>query len=295
MMSVPSSVVQYVNDYSPHPSGLIGCHAASGQKPYSCCEYDIAIFCENRKVNLNRVITLSNITIEFIQFPLLLDERHCIDLKDMMVLKDHDCFLLSSLLANLREKKYDQLLKLHGKRQIIESLFLFDDITKNLSKHPLLSSLWLKISAYHFIKGILAICGIKSSPVHELEQVRSLQVRSPEITSGLNSALDCIGIERAGRSAISRSLKVIRSLDKSEVSKMIWLTKSQWLLSQGRVADTYYYIGRMAAEYLLSKDETFLIRYLKPIGMLLDLTTDQQSIHRLHAQLMRASKDALRT
>jgi hypothetical protein len=111
----------------------------------------------------------------------------------------------------------------------------------------------------------------------------------------LNSALDCIGIERAGRSAISRSLKVIRSLDKSEESKVIWLTKSQWLLSQGRAADTYYYNGRMAAEYLLSKDETFLIRYLKPIGMLLDLTTDQQSIHRLHTQLMRASKDALRT
>jgi hypothetical protein len=294
MMSVPSSVVQYVNDYSPYPSGLIGCHAASGQKPYGCCEYDIAIFCENRKVNLDRVITLSNITIEFIQFPLLLDERHCIDLKDMMVLKDHDCFLLSSLLAKLREKKYNQLLKLHGKRQIIESLFLFDEITKNLSKLPLLSSFWLKISAYHFIKGILAICGIKSSPVHELEQVRSLQERGPEITSGLNSALDCIGIERAGRSAISRSLKVIRSLDKSEVSKVIWLTKSQWLLSQGRVADTYYYIGRMAAEYLSSKDEAFLLRYLKPVGMLLDLTTDQQSIHGLHKQLMRASKDALR-
>jgi hypothetical protein len=80
----------------------------------------------------------------------------------------------------------------------------------------------------------------------------------------------------------------------SEGSNVIWLKKSQWLLSQGRIADTYYYIGRMAAEYSLSKDETFLIRYLKPIGILLDLSTDQHSIYTLHAELVRASKDALK-
>ena len=53
MTAIPPSVVQYVNDNSPYPAGLIGCRADSGQKSFKCCEYDIAIFCENTKSSLD--------------------------------------------------------------------------------------------------------------------------------------------------------------------------------------------------------------------------------------------------
>jgi hypothetical protein len=292
MTAIPPSVVQYVNDNSPYPAGLIGCRADSGQKSFKCCEYDIAIFCENTKSTLDRVITLKDITLEFIPF-FKLDESSYIHIQDMIMIKDYDSFLVSSLLAKLREKKYAQLLQSYGKKKIIDSLFLIEVIDKNLFRCPPLSSLWLKIAAYHFIEGILALHGIKSSPVHELEQIRGLDVKRPNIASGINSALECIGIERAGRSAISRSLKVIRGINKLEFGSDLWLAKSQWLLSRGRVADCYHYIGKVAATYFSSKEEVFLRRYMRPIEILLDLTNDSQSNCKLHERLVKASKDAL--
>jgi hypothetical protein len=295
MIPIPSTVVQYVNDHTPHPSALIGCHAASGQKPYSCCEFDIAVFCENRKAYVDRVIQLNNATIEFIYFPMRIDERHFIYLKDMEILKDNDSFFLSSLMAKLKEKRPDRLVRMYGKRQIVESFFMYESITKNLSRWPLLSSFWLKVSAYYLIKGILAIHGNMSSPSHELEQVRSLEVKSAEIASAINTALDCVGIERAGSSSISRSLKVFGALDKSTMNSVLWRAKSQWMLKQGKVADSYYYIGKMAVDYILSKDEGFIVRFLKPIGILLDLSTDPQLIHTLHSLLIKASKDTLKS
>ncbi len=293
MMPIPSAVVQYIKDHTPHPSALVGCRAGSGQIPYSCCEFDIAVFCENRNAYLDRVKTLNNATIEFIYFPIRIDERHFIYLKDMEILKDNDSFFLSSLMAKLKEKRTDRLLRAYGKRQIVESFFLYESITKNLSNRPLLSSLWLKISAYYWIKGILAMHGIMSSPAHELEQVRDLHVKSAEIASGITTALDCIGIERAGSSAILRSLKVFSMFETT--SSLLWRAKAQWMLKQGRMADSYYYVGKMAAEYMLLKDEGFIVKFLKPIGILLDLSTDPQSIHTLHSLLIKASNDTLKS
>ena len=294
MVSVPSSIVKYINDNSPYPAGVIGCRAALGQLSYSCCEYDIAVFCKNGKPNVNRIVILDGIIVKFIPFSKV-DEIDYVHIRDMIMLKDYDSFLVSSLLVKLKEKRYNDILKTYGKRKIIESLFLIEAIDKNLSKYPPLSSLWLKIAAYHFTEGILAIHGVKSSPIHELDQIRCLDMKGPKIALGINSALDCIGIERAGRSAISRSLKVVKALDKEEVCIGLWLAKSQWLLSQGRVTDCYYYIGKLAARHFASKEESFLRRNLQPIEILLDLTRDSQSICKLHGQLVKAAKDALRT
>jgi hypothetical protein len=293
MASVPSSVVRYINDNVSCPAGVIGCRSLLGRLSYSCCEYDIAVFCENGKPNVDRIIILDGVIVKFIPF-IRVEEIDYVHIRNMIMLKDYDSFFISSLLTKLKEKRYNDVLKTYGKRKIIESLFLVEAIDKNLSKYPPLSSLWLKIAAYHFIEGILAIHDVKSSPIHELDQIRCLNMKGPKIMSGIDSALDCIGIERAGRSVISRSLNVVKALDKKEVCNGLWIAKSQWLLSQGRVADCYYYIGKLAARYFASKDENFLRRNLQPIEILLDLTRDSHSIYKLRSWLVKASKDALR-
>jgi hypothetical protein len=79
------------------------------------------------------------------------------------------------------------------------------------------------------------------------------------------------------------------------MSSSLWRAKAQWMLKQGKMADSYYYVGKMAAEYVLSKDEGFIVKFLKPIGILLDLSTDSQSIHTLHTLLIKASNDTLKS
>lgn len=294
MISIPTSVIEYINDYSQFPAGIIGCRAAEGNVSYSCCEYDIALFCNNSKPDLDNIKSLNGTTLEFI--PMYdINETNYIHIKNMILIKDYDSLHISSLLTKLKEKKYEGMLRSYGKRKIIESLFLNQAINDNLSKCPLLSSLWLKLAAYYFMEGVLGLNGIKSSPVHELDQIRNLDSKDPEISSGINCALDCIGIERAGRSAISRSLRAIRDLDNDGVNNGLWLAKSEWLLSQGRFADCYHYVGKVGITFFSSKDERFLRRNLSLIETLLDLTSDSQMNQILHARLVKASKNALRT
>jgi len=294
MNSIPISVVEYINDYTQFPAGIIGCRAAEGTASYSCCEYDIALFCDKNRSDLDKVISLNGVTLEFIPIYEISEDNY-VHIRNMILIKDYNSLHISSLLTRLKEKKYEGLLRNYGKRKIIESLFLNQAVNDNLSKSPLLSSLWLKRAAYFFTEGILGLNGIKSSPVHELDQIRNLDSKDPKISSGINCALDCIGIERAGRSAISRSLSAFRDLDEDRVHKDLWLAKSQWLLSQGKFADCYHYIGKVGITYLLAKEERFLRRNLKVIETLLDLTSDSQANHILHTQLLKASKDALKT
>jgi hypothetical protein len=294
MNSIPTSVVKYINDCSQFPAGIIGCRAAEGNVSYSCCEYDIALFCDKKSPDLDKVVSLNGVTLEFIPIYEISEDNY-IHIKNMILIKDYNSLQISSLLTKLKEKRYEGLLRNYGKRKIIESLFLNQAVNDNLSKCPLLSSLWLKRAAYHFTEGILGLNGIKSSPVHELDQIRNLDSKDPKISSGINCALDCIGIERAGRSAISRSLRAIRDLDSDGVNIGLWLAKSEWLLSQGRFADCYHYVGKLGSMFLSSKADRFLRRNLSLIETLLDLTSDSQTNHILHARLVKASKDALRT
>ena len=294
MNPIPTSVVEYINDYSQFPAGIIGCRAAEGNVSYSCCEYDIALFCDKNRPDIDKVISLNGATLEFIPIYEISEDNY-IHIKNMILIKDYNSLHISSLLTRLKEKKYEGLLRNYGKRKIIESLFLNQVVNDNLSKCPLLSSLWLKRAAYYFTEGILGLNGIKSSPVHELDQIRNLDSKDSKISSGINCALDCIGIERAGRSAISRSLRAIRDLDSDGVNIGLWLAKSEWLLSQGRFADCYHYVGKLGSMFLSSKDDRFLRRNLSLIETLLDLTRDSQTIHIMHARLVKASKDALRT
>jgi hypothetical protein len=294
MNSIPNSVVEYINDYSQFPAGIIGCRAAEGDVSYSCCEYDIALFCDKNRPDIDEVKSLNGATLEFIPIYEISEDTY-IHIKNMILIKDYNSLHISSLLTRLKGKEYEGLLRNYGKRKIIESLFLNQAVNDNLSKCPLLSSLWLKRAAYYFTEGILGLNGIKSSPVHELDQIRNLDSKDPKISSGINCALDCIGIERAGRSAISRSLRAIRDLDSDGVNIGLWLAKSEWLLSQGRFADCYHYVGKLGSMFLSSKDDRFLRRNLSLIETLLDLTSDSQTNHILHARLVKASKDALRT
>jgi hypothetical protein len=294
MNSIPNSVVEYINDYSQFPAGIIGCRAAEGNVSYSCCEYDIALFCDKNRPDIDKVKFLNGATLEFIPIYEISEDTY-IHIKNMILIKDYNSLHISSLLTRLKGKEYEGLLRNYGKRKIIELLFLNQAVNDNLSKCPLLSSLWLKRAAYYFTEGILGLNGIKSSPVHELDQIRNLDSKDPKISSGINCALDCIGIERAGRSAISRSLRAIRDLDGDGVNIGLWLAKSEWLLSQGRFADCYHYVGKLGSMFLSSKDDRFLRRNLSLIETLLDLTSDSQTNHILHARLVKASKDALRT
>jgi hypothetical protein len=264
-----------------------------------CCEYDIAIF--NKQPAGNRFIRVGNHGLELINLTEI-SMTNVMKFHNMIIIQDDDSLSLSSsslssannISAFQQQQHYLRALRGLGKKSIINSLFYHERITKNIHKNSILGAMWLKIAAYDFLEGILALSEIKPMPIHELNQIRKITIERQDIAEGIKIALECVGLERATRSTISRSIEAICELNSMEYDKELIKIKVNHLLEKGMISDCYYYLGRMGHRCLAYRDYKFLIKYIKLIQISMDLTKDIQQLERLHLSLVKISKIILK-
>jgi hypothetical protein len=278
---IPTAVRKFASDIA-HPVALIGCRAS--ETPLDCCEYDLAVFAPGE----NRVVQVGEHAVELVHFagPA---KNHVVDLGRMVVLKDTK-FALSSAAGGVPPEKYRKALAAAGKKSLISSLFCQQRMAT--ARHPVAGAMWLKIAAYEFVGGMLALSGTRPMPLHELEQVR--QADAGEIADGIEVALECIAIERATRPAISRSIKAILELKSNDYDRELFASKADHLLGRSMLADCYYYAGRIAAKNLAGRKEPFYSQYEKLIQVALDLSSDVQHLEKLQKKLFRAASGGLK-
>ena len=293
MKLIPSALIDYINNNIRYPVGIIGCRATNPEMSHDCCEYDIAIF--NRKSDGNRFFQLGDHGLEFISQKKI-STTNILDLYNMVIIQDNDGLILSSLSINKIHSAQDYLkvLRGFGKKSIINSLFYHEKITKSIQNNSVLAGMWLKIAAYDFMEGILALSEIKPMPIHELNQIRTISTKHQDMADGIKIALECIGLERATRSTISRSIEGICELNSMEYDKELIRIKVNHLLRKGMVSDCYYYLGKMGYRCLTDKDDRFLSTYIKLIQISMDLTKDMQQLERLQSNLANASRIILK-
>lgn len=283
MLEIPAAVLDYARGL-PHPAGLIGCRAAGGQWPLGCCEYDLAVFGQGD----NRVIQAGGHTIELVHFDG--PASHLVELAGMAVLNDTREFALSSAVRAMAGK-HAKALAAYGRKSLVTSLFCQQRM-KDSAKWPVAAAMWSKMSAYHFIRGTLALSGSRPMPLHELAQVRQAGLKAAA-AEGVEAALESIGIERATRPAIARSTEAVVELKSTDYDRGLVQSKIGHLLSKSMLADCYYYVGRVACESLAGKNSAFHNRYAKLIQISLDLTSDAQQLAKLQKSLSRAAKKGL--
>jgi hypothetical protein len=262
-----------------------------------CCEYDIAIF--NKQSTGNRFIRLGNCGLEVITLTEI-SRINVMKLYKMIIIQDDNSLSLSSSSLSSAnnvsafQQHYLRVLRGLGKKSIINSLFYHEKITKNIQKNSVLAAMWLKIAAYDFLEGILALSEIKPMPIHELNQIRKITIERQDIAEGVKIALECVGLERATRSTISRSIEAICELNSMEYDKELIKIKVNHLLEKGMVSDCYYYLGKMGHRCLAYRDYKFLSKYMKLIQISMDLTKDMQQLEKLHINLVSISKIILK-
>lgn len=282
---IPTAIKAFANEIM-HPVALIGCRTS----PISldCCEYDLAIFeLSQEDKQINQVVQVNKQPVELIHFTGSIKD-HVIDLANMAILKDNAKLMLSSAAKEIILEKYTKTLVSSGKKSLISSLFCQQKMRG--TKHPIVAAMWLKIAAYEFIDGMIALSGNRPMPVHILEQVRQIDARRAE---GVEVALECIGAERATRPAISRSMEAIKELKLNDYDKDLFVSKITHLLERRMLVDCYYYAGRVASKNLVTRIESFHSQYSKLVQLALDLSSDSQSLEKMQKQLFRAVKIGL--
>lgn len=251
-----------------------------------CCEYDLAVF--SPVSQSNQVLQAGGHAVELVHLPGDM-KNHVVELGGMAILKGTSKFTLSSA-AGITPEKYKRALAAAGKKSLISSLFCQQRMSH--TTHPVAAAMWLKVAAYDFVEGILALSGSRPMPLHELEQVR--QADAGGMAEGVEVALECIGIERATRPAISRSMGAIKELKSKDYDRDLFLSKAEHLLGRSMLADCYYYAGRVAAKNLAVRKDLFYSRYPKLLQLALDLSSDMQHLEKLQKHLFRAANSGLK-
>jgi hypothetical protein len=270
-----------------YPVALVGCRTS--EMSLDCCEYDLAVFALSQEDNLaNQVMQVDNRPVELVHLTGSIKD-HITDLTDMIVLKDNNKLMLSSAAKDIIAKKNRRMLAALGKKLLISSLFSQQKMRG--AKHPVVAAMWLKVAAYDFIDGMLALSGNRPMPVHILEQVRQIDSKMAE---GVDVALECIGAERATRPAISRSMEAIRELKSKDYDRELFMSKVSHLLNRRKLVDCYYYAGRAAVKNLLNRNDIFHSHYSKLVQLALDLASDLQSLEKMQKLLFRATNSILR-
>jgi hypothetical protein len=205
----------------------------------------------------------------------------------MIELKESN--VLVSEYPKLDKKK---LFNAAGKRRIVDSLF---NVSKNSSASAELNaSLNMKMAAYDLIEGILLMSETRPMPIHELNQLRQVEVQKDYIKEAIQTCIESLGIERATRTIINRSYKALREILKDAYDLELLASKIQYLLNNGLLADCYYYIGKLVCSHLEKKDNLSQMNYHKLNSIALDLTNDYEKVKKMSALMKRDCKLVLK-
>lgn len=286
LQKIPISIKKYVDNNIASHVALIGCRATNPRISHDCCEYDLMIIRQNTDLHKDKYLKIDDHNVEFIN--MWNTRKNIIATKGMII--------VNGLVAPqfFSHSIYSRALGAFGKKSLVASLFCSETIDTFASKSPILASMWLKISAYHFLEGILALAGCRPMPLHELNQIRNLEFEEQYISDGIQVALTCIGIERSTRSTISRSSSAISQLCSENYDKELIIEKAKHLVKLGMLPDCYYYLGKMASRVLANKDSAFFNSYSKLIQISMDLGIDAPLIQKLHLQLFATAKNVLK-
>ncbi len=275
-MMFPEKIQEYLSNKKNSELALIGCRADNSNLSYECCEYDIAVLAKNGNGLGNSITQIGKEKLEFLDFSNY--NQNEISLLNMKKVENKTSSLLIPHKDSIRKTDIKRIFLSAGKRRAVDSLF---NVSKtSTSKSELHLSLNLKIAAYELIEAILLISEIRPMPIHELNQLRQLEIRKDFIKEAIQLCIECIGIERATRTMINRSFNALKEIFKERYDIGLIESKIEFLVEHGLIADSYYYIGKLVCNHLEKKDYAYQLDYQKLNSLALDLASDYENIKR---------------
>lgn len=291
-MILPQKMIDDVlSKYGKYPIALTGCRATDNA--LKCCEYDFVIITDN---HCNELLQMNDDYAEIHMMPSKGNPfRIALNLHNMQIINDSS-WILSSLKQQV-DGSISKALVWYSRNKAVDALFYANRSMEAANDSPLMSSLWLKCAAYYYLEAAIARNGMKPMPTHMLAQLRSIEDKT--VTDGIALASNCLGLERANKSSLSRCIEGCTGLNdniKHDYTTKIVTKKAKFLYDSAMYTDCYFYLGYIARDAVknIESNQKALRDYTLMISIAMDLTTDQSFALKLSGELLDACNALLK-
>ena len=239
-------------NFQEFPVGLGGCRTTDFS--FNVCDYDITIF--DDKKTPSEFLEFEENVIKIHHGSLTESRSEILIQYDGMQILQDESWDLRMLLSKIKEKR-DSLFKDFAKNSLLESIFCCEKTIQGIKESNVFSPCWQKCASFFLSDGILALNNCRTSPSHNLEQLRKFE-KNP-INEKISIVNETVGIERSTPSLLERMLK--STIGFSDIvgknnHSMSIQKKYKHFLKNSMFADCYFYLGYINKENFVKIKDT---------------------------------------
>ncbi|MGI0026941.1 MAG: hypothetical protein ACREAD_03785 [Nitrosopumilaceae archaeon] len=275
------------------PVGLGGCR--NNGTSFQCCEYNITVFDDKQEEPSIHEIDGNTMKLHHGS----LSETNVAILKqfeDMKVLVDEQ-WNLRMFLTKIKTKS-KQISNSYIQNCLVDAGVYATKAKELVKSSDPLADVWIKCASYFLADAIFLINSKRPSPTHMLETIRGFDKN--KINQSFSVVHQCLGIERASTSLLSRMVKSTNGfsdmVEQNNHSKIIQ-QKYDYLVQNSLLSDCYFYLGYINRNNIIKiKDALHRnLEYTHLLKVALDTENDPLVVERQAAILLKTTNDLLTT
>jgi len=275
------------------PVGLGGCR--NSDINFQCCEYNITVFDEKQGEPSIHEIDGNMIKLHHGS----LSETNVNILKQfegMKIVSDEQ-WKLRMFLTKIKTKS-KQITSSYIQNCLVDAGVYATKARELIKSSDPLAHVWIKCAAYFLADAIFLINSKRPSPTHMLEIIRGFEKN--KINQGFSVVHQCLGIERASTSLLSRMVKSTIGfsdmVEKNNHSKIIQ-QKYDYLVQNSLLSDCYFYLGYINRNNVIKIKDTLHrhLEYMHLLKVALDTESDPLVVERQAMILLKTTNDLLTT
>jgi hypothetical protein len=287
----PKNLIEKLS-LSSFPIGLGGCR--SNQMNFECCEYNITIFDDKKGESVHEIDG------EFIKLhhgslsennPAILRQ-----FENMRILSDEQ-WKLRMFLTEIKEKQ-TKISNSYVQSCLVDAGVCATRAKEGIKTSDPLAPLWIKCSAYFIADAISLVNLQRPSPIHMLESIRGFKTN--KINKNFEIVHQCLGIERASTSLLSRMLKstigfsdMVEANDHSKIIER----KYNYLTQNSFLSDCYFYLGYINRNNIIRIKDSLHRKpdFIHILRVALDIESDPLVVERQASTLLKTINEILST
>ncbi len=222
-----------------NPVGFGGCRNEGNN--FDCCEYNLTVF--DNKQEQDSIIDFEGEVVKLHHGSMKETRPEVLTQYQNLKIISDDQWELRIFLNTIKEKK-EKIFNAYTKSCLIEAAVCATKTKDGIKNSDPFASCWVKCAAYFIADAIFLSNFKRPSPTHMLELIRGFEKN--KINENFSIVNECIGIERATSSLLSRMCKSTIGfsdmVEKNNHSKIIQ-KKYDYFVNNSLMSDCYFYLG----------------------------------------------------